>query len=87
MVRKTCSQKFLRYSVVSRVLSKCHWPTAGPISSVTAVGQTIVIIHDPRLAFELLEKRSAIHSSRPRQVFAGEMYVGPLGRLGCGTTR
>ena len=42
---------------------------------MTAMGQTIVIINDPRLAFELLEKRAAIHSSRPKQVFAGEMYV------------
>ena len=43
------------------------------------MGQTIVIINDARLAFELLEKRSVKHSSRPRQVFAGEMcaYVFP----------
>ncbi|KAE8825852.1 hypothetical protein PTNB73_09362 [Pyrenophora teres f. teres] len=45
----------------------------GPISSVTVMGQTIVIINDSALAFELLRERSAIHSSRPRQVFAGEM--------------
>jgi hypothetical protein len=49
--------------------------SAGPISSVTVMGQTLVIINDQRLAFELMEKKSAIHSSRPRQVFAGEMYV------------
>ena len=48
---------------------------AGPISSVTAMGQTITIINDSRIAVELLEKRSAIHSSRPKQLFAGEMYV------------
>lgn len=47
----------------------------GPISSVTVMGQTIVIVNDARLAFELMEKRSAIHSSRPKQLFAGEMYV------------
>lgn len=45
----------------------------GPISSVTVLGQTIVIINDAKLAFELLEKRSAKHSSRPKQVFAGEL--------------
>ena len=47
----------------------------GPISSVTVMGQTLVIINDSQLAFELMEKRSVKHSSRPKQVFAGEMYV------------
>lgn len=59
------------------ILEADHWlkhkELYGPISSVTAMGQTIVIINDAKLAFELMEKRSAIHSSRPRQVFAGEM--------------
>jgi hypothetical protein len=45
----------------------------GPLSSVTVMGQTIIIINDRNLAFELLEKRSAIHSSRPSTVFADEM--------------
>jgi hypothetical protein len=45
----------------------------GPISSVTVMGQTLIIINDSKLAFELMEKRSAIHSSRPKQIFAGEM--------------
>ncbi|KAF4473096.1 O-methylsterigmatocystin oxidoreductase [Fusarium albosuccineum] len=59
------------------VLEAHHWlehkQQYGPISSVTVMGQTLVIINDARLAFELLEKRSAKHSSRPRQIFAGEM--------------
>jgi hypothetical protein len=45
----------------------------GPISSVTVLGQTMVLIHDPMIAFELLRDRSAIHSSRPSQVFSCEM--------------
>lgn len=48
----------------------------GPLSSVTVMGQTLVIINDMKLAFELLEKRSVKHSSRPNQIFAGQMYVG-----------
>ncbi|KAL7776735.1 hypothetical protein CFE70_007154 [Pyrenophora teres f. teres 0-1] len=59
------------------VVDAHHWlehkKLYGPISSVTVMGQTIVIINDSALAFELLRERSAIHSSRPRQVFAGEM--------------
>jgi hypothetical protein len=50
-----------------------HKDLYGPISSVTVLGQTIVIINDPAIAFELLRDRSAIHSSRPSQVFSCEM--------------
>jgi hypothetical protein len=50
-----------------------HKDLYGPISSVTVLGQTFVIINDPGIAFELLRDRSAIHSSRPNQVFGGEM--------------
>lgn len=39
------------------------------------MGQTIIILNDLQLAFEILEKRSVTHSSRPRQIFGGEMYV------------
>jgi len=52
-----------------------HKDLYGPISSVTVLGQTFVIINDPSIAFELLRDRSAIHSSRPSQVFSGQMYV------------
>ncbi|KAB8223737.1 cytochrome P450 [Aspergillus novoparasiticus] len=47
-----------------------HKDLYGPISSVTAFGQTIIILNEARLAYELLEKRSAIHSSRPSCTFA-----------------
>ncbi|PIG79207.1 O-methylsterigmatocystin oxidoreductase [Aspergillus arachidicola] len=47
-----------------------HKDLYGPISSVTAFGQTIIILNEVRLAYELLEKRSAIHSSRPSCTFA-----------------
>ncbi|KAI3326720.1 cytochrome P450 oxidoreductase OrdA-like protein [Xylariaceae sp. AK1471] len=44
-----------------------------PISSVTALGTTIIVLHSPELAFELFEKKSSIYSSRARFVFGGEM--------------
>ncbi|KAH7374847.1 cytochrome P450 [Plectosphaerella cucumerina] len=50
-----------------------HKKLYGPLSSVSVLGQRLVIINDADIAFELLEKRSAKHSSRPKQVFAGEM--------------
>ena len=42
----------------------------GPISSLSVMGQTIIIVNDARLAVELMEKRSAIYISRPHQNFA-----------------
>ncbi|RHZ72745.1 hypothetical protein CDV55_102908 [Aspergillus turcosus] len=45
----------------------------GPISSISVLGQTIIIVNDSKIAFDLLEKRSSVYSSRPRMVFAGEM--------------
>jgi hypothetical protein len=38
------------------------------------MGQTLIILNDYQLTCELMEKRSSKHSSRPSQVFAGEMY-------------
>ncbi|KAK2042897.1 cytochrome P450 [Colletotrichum somersetense] len=50
-----------------------HKEKYGPISSITAMGTTMVILNDLDIASELLEKRSIKHSSRPLQVFAGQM--------------
>ncbi|KAJ5970957.1 Cytochrome P450 E-class group I [Penicillium vulpinum] len=50
-----------------------HKEAYGPVSSITVMGQTIVILNDAKSAIELLVKRSSIYSSRPNQVFACEM--------------
>ncbi|GAW20575.1 hypothetical protein ANO14919_100830 [Xylariales sp. No.14919] len=47
-----------------------HKDAYGPISSVTVLGTTQVILHDPDIASELMEKRSSINSSRPRLEFS-----------------
>ncbi|RAL13463.1 cytochrome P450 [Aspergillus homomorphus CBS 101889] len=47
-----------------------HKELYGPISSLSVFGQTIIILNEARHAVDLLEKRSAIHSSRPQQNFA-----------------
>lgn len=51
-----------------------HWlklkDTYGPISSVSALGKTLVILHSPELALELYDKKSSIYSSRTTFVFA-----------------
>jgi hypothetical protein len=50
-----------------------HKDRYGPISSVTALGLTMIIIHDKSMALELLEKRGVRHSGRPRTKFAMDM--------------
>ncbi|KIX99846.1 uncharacterized protein Z520_04482 [Fonsecaea multimorphosa CBS 102226] len=50
-----------------------HKELYGPISSLTVLGQTLIIINDYNVAVELMEKRSAINSSRPHMVFGSEM--------------
>lgn len=47
----------------------------GPLSSITVFGGTIVIINERELAFQIVEKNSLKHSSRPRLVFADELCV------------
>ncbi|KAI1121145.1 cytochrome protein [Nemania abortiva] len=47
-----------------------HKDLYGPISSVTSLGTTIIIVHSPELASELLEKRSSIYSARADFEFA-----------------
>ncbi|KAF3046783.1 hypothetical protein E8E11_009201 [Didymella keratinophila] len=47
-----------------------HKDLYGPISSITVLGQTFIIINDADIAFELMRDRSAIYSSRPGQIFS-----------------
>jgi fumagillin biosynthesis cytochrome P450 monooxygenase len=54
-----------------------HWipykDLYGPITSVSTLGTTIVLIHDASIALELLEKRPAKYSGRPYSVFATDL--------------
>jgi hypothetical protein len=60
------------------VLECHHWAKHkdlyGPISSITVLGQTFVIINDADIALELLRDRASINSGRPRMVFSGDMH-------------
>ncbi|KAJ5421624.1 hypothetical protein N7491_010069 [Penicillium cf. griseofulvum] len=50
-----------------------HKDLYGPISSITVLGKTLIIVNDRDLAFQILEKNSAKHSSRPHLVFAHDL--------------
>lgn len=46
---------------------------AGGIIYVSLFGQPVIILNSVRLATEMLDKKSAIYSDRPRLVLGGEM--------------
>jgi hypothetical protein len=50
-----------------------HKERYGPLSSVTVLGQTIIIVHDKQIAFELMEKRASRYSGRPTMKFCFDM--------------
>mgnify|MGYP001559058540 CR=1 FL=1 len=50
-----------------------HKDLYGPISSVTVLGMTLVVIHDKKVAHDLLEQNSIKTSGRPTMVFANQM--------------
>ena len=54
-----------------------HWikykDLYGPISSITVLGQTFIIINDADMALKLLRDRSTIHANRPHLTFSAEM--------------
>ncbi|KXT12870.1 hypothetical protein AC579_5391 [Pseudocercospora musae] len=45
----------------------------GPITSLTALGTTVILLHDFNLAEEFLSKRAVIASDRPRPFFLTQM--------------
>ncbi|KAL4733293.1 cytochrome P450 [Aspergillus similis] len=53
-----------------------HKELYGPISTVSVLGQRLVILNDARIAFDLLEKKSAIYSDRPELPFASLCGMG-----------
>jgi hypothetical protein len=50
-----------------------HKDVYGGISSVTVMGMTLVIIHDKKMAHDLLEQHASKTSGRPRMVMANEL--------------
>ncbi|KFY08517.1 hypothetical protein V492_06154 [Pseudogymnoascus sp. VKM F-4246] len=50
-----------------------HKDMYGPISSVTVLGTTLVVIHDKKAAHDLLEQESIKTSGRPTMVFANKL--------------
>ena len=61
------STLFSQFCLKSRIGSMVHF---------RIFGQSIMALNTADVIDELLEKRSVKHSSRPNQIFAGQMYVG-----------
>ncbi|KAK1515574.1 cytochrome P450 [Colletotrichum costaricense] len=45
----------------------------GPITALTVIGKPFIVINDPQVALDILEKKSAEFSSRPALTFIGEL--------------
>lgn len=60
-----------------------HKDLYGPISAVTVLGTTLVLIHDKKAAHDLLELTSLKTSGRPTMVFASELCGYGSIILGC----
>lgn len=52
--------------------------TAGPIYSLNFLGKPAIVISNHQVAADLLDKRSAIYSDRPRLIMTGEVLSGKL---------
>jgi hypothetical protein len=50
-----------------------HKDIYGPISSVTVLGQTVIIISDAQIALELLRDKAATTAGRPTMAFASDL--------------
>ncbi|KAI0074779.1 cytochrome P450 [Panus rudis PR-1116 ss-1] len=50
----------------------------GPIYSLNLGGQTAIVLNHYKVGHELLDKRSAIYSDRPRMIMPGEILSGNL---------
>ncbi|KAK7676144.1 hypothetical protein QCA50_020895 [Cerrena zonata] len=50
----------------------------GPIYSLNLGGQTAIVLNSYRVASEILDKRSAIYSDRPRMIMTSEILSGNL---------
>jgi hypothetical protein len=53
-------------------------PPSGRITYLHVFGQGLVFLNTPEAVFELLDKRGAIYSDKPRLVMAGELCVCPF---------
>jgi hypothetical protein len=54
------------------------WSRPGDLIYLNAAGQPVVIINSQKVAIELLDRRAAIYSDRPRNVIACDIMTGGL---------
>lgn len=66
-------QDALWYVSVCRCFFASSHEVAGPISSITTMGNTVIVLNDAETAENILEKRSGATAGRPRHVVASEM--------------
>jgi len=63
---------------LSSVTPYLSWFALGDLIYLNAVGQPIVIINSSRVGVELLDRRAAIYSDRPRSIVGSDIMCGGL---------
>lgn len=56
-------------------MSSPNLQLAGPVTYLRVLNQDLVVLNTVKVATDLLEKRSAIYSDRPRMTMINEVYV------------
>jgi hypothetical protein len=78
MFGRECKRKFgSSISAIYICWSSSHSPSEH-FMYLSALGQPVLVIHDLKTAFELLDRRANIYSDRPRYIVAGEIFCGKL---------
>jgi hypothetical protein len=50
----------------------------GPIVHINVMGQPLILLSGHKITADLLERRAAIYSDRPRSIVASEMMTGGM---------
>jgi hypothetical protein len=70
--------------ISNTIINNCLAP--GPMVYLNLAGQHMLILNDPKVGCDLLDRRAAIYSDRPRNIVAGEILTRgillPLTRYG-----
>lgn len=63
----------VRALTITEVLCGAHSASLGEICHLQVLGKHVVYLNSANAAFELLDRRGSIYSSKPRLVMLGEM--------------
>ena len=76
---KSANKSLVRPILFSlRSTFRIYYRTSEHIMYLNALGQSIIVLHSLKAAFELLDRRANIYSDRPRSIVAQDLICGGL---------